>query len=503
MLEQLTTTKAAVKAAQTQALTQKMRQGLALLQRPVAELRAELQRQMSLNPAIESIDWRTERPMSAALPEEHVSGSVSERELDFDPATPQGMETLSSDDADRDRFLANMENFEPSSENGAVDPDAQTRRQAFFDRQVKAETLQEHLLAQIPLSDIRAEDRPLAETLVHNIDDDGYFTGSIPDIQMGCGMLPEAHVLAVLAQIGRFDPLGCGGRDLRECLLMQMEKLDDSPWEDEVRALVDRHIPDLMANRMESILTDLGITASDFPRVLAELRRLTRHPGRAFRTRMDPSIYVEPEVRVVRTASGAWRARMLEGGLPRMKISSLYRRMRNDRRLDAETRGFAGRSVDGAEDLLDMIAERQETIRRVAQAIVDEQSRAFDEGSLAALRPLTMDRIAETTGLHGSTVSRAVNGKYMATPMGIVEMRRFFMRGVASGEGDETVAKTAVINRIRSLIEGEDSARPLSDQRIAEMLKKEHMVVMRRTVAKYREELNIPSTRERRKEKMG
>ena len=199
MLEQ----QLAPRLAQTQTLSPKMQQGLAILQRPITELRAELQRQMSLNPAIESIDWKAELPMSAALPEEHVSGSVSEKEMDFNPSTSQGMETLATDDADRDQFLKNMENFEPTSESGAADPDAQTRRQAFFDRQVKTETLQEHLLAQIPLSEIKAEDRRLAETLVYNIDDDGYFTGSIPDIQMTSGMVTEAHVLAVLAQIGR------------------------------------------------------------------------------------------------------------------------------------------------------------------------------------------------------------------------------------------------------------------------------------------------------------
>ena len=487
---------------QTQTLSPKMQQGLAILQRPITELRAELQRQMSLNPAIESIEWRAEVPMSAALPEAHVSGSVSEKELDFNPSTPQGMETLSTDDSDRDQFLKNMENFEPSSENGAVDPDAQTRRQAFFDRQVKTETLQDHLLAQIPLSDIKTEDRRLAETLVYNINDDGYFTGSIPDIQMTSGMVTEAHVLAILAQIGRFDPLGCGGRNLRECLLMQMEKLDDSPWEDEVRALVDRHIPDLMAKRMEPILKDLKIDAADFPNVLAELRKLTRHPGRGFQPREDLSIYIEPEVYVVQTASGAWKVRVPEGYLPKVVISRDYRRMQNDRRLDAEARSYARKSVDEAESLLDSMAERQETIRRIAQAIVNEQSRAFDARSLSALRPLTMDQVAEATSLHSSTVSRAVNGKYMATPMGIIEMRKFFLRGVATEGGDEEVAKTAVMNRIRSIIEGEDPAKPLSDQSIVEILKKEHVVVARRTVAKYREELKIPGTRERRKEKI-
>ncbi|MBQ8112286.1 MAG: RNA polymerase factor sigma-54 [Kiritimatiellae bacterium] len=487
---------------QTQTLSPKMQQGLAILQRPITELRAELQRQMSLNPAIESIEWRAEVPMSAALPEAHVSGSVSEKELEFNPSTPQGIETLSTDDSDRDQFLKNMENFEPSSENGAVDPDAQTRRQAFFDRQVKTETLQDHLLAQIPLSDIKTEDRRLAETLVYNINDDGYFTGSIPDIQMTSGMVTEAHVLAILAQIGRFDPLGCGGRNLRECLLMQMEKLDDSPWEDEVRALVDRHIPDLMAKRMEPILKDLKIDAADFPNVLAELRKLTRHPGRGFQPREDLSIYIEPEVYVVQTASGAWKVRVPEGYLPKVVISRDYRRMQNDRRLDAEARSYARKSVDEAESLLDSMAERQETIRRIAQAIVNEQSRAFDARSLSALRPLTMDQVAEATGLHSSTVSRAVNGKYMATPMGIIEMRKFFLRGVATEGGDEEVAKTAVINRIRSIIEGEDPAKPLSDQSIVEILKKEHVVVARRTVAKYREELKIPGTRERRKEKI-
>ncbi len=485
---------------QTQTLSHEMRQGLDLLQRPMVELRDELQSIMSQNPVIEDIEWKGESVMSAALPEEHASGSVSERELDFDSSTPQGMETLATDDADRDGYLMNMENYEPSAENGSVDPDARDRRQAMFDRQVRRETLQEHLRWQIALSDIPPEDRSLAETLVGSIDDDGMFVGSVPDVQMVTGA-SEERILATLARIGRLDPMGCGGRDLRECLLAQMEKLDDSPWEDEVRALVDRHLQDLLEGRRDAIMADLGLGEEDMEHVLCELRKLARKPGLAFSQDPSPEIYVEPEVFAFKTESGRWKVRVPERNVPTVRISGTYRSMLSDPATPAETKAYLRERIGAAEALVDALAERQETIRKIGQAIVDRQGAALDAKSLAALKPLTMEEVAQVAGVHNSTVSRTVRGKYMATPLGVVEMRRFFVGGVGGGaDGGAAVSSAAVTDRIRRMIEAEDAASPLSDQAISDALGRDGVEVARRTVAKYRESLGIPGARERRKE---
>lgn len=481
---------------QTQVLAPQMRQGLDILQKTSLELRAELQHQMETNPVIEDVTSHMERTLSTELPEEHVSGAISERELDFTPTGEAAQQTLSCDDADRDYFLQNMENFQSTADNGTIDPDVQSRRQLFFDRQVKNETLQEHLQNQIPLSDIPAEDRGLAELLVEYIDDNGYFKGSIPDIQMVSNS-DEKRILSVLAKIAEFDPVGCGGRNLRECFLLQMGKLDDSPWEDEVRKLVDRHLDDAAAHKEALICRELGIQTSDYPKVLAELRKLNPKPGQGFATKTDASIYVRPEVFVDKDKSGNWRARVIDRDLPEIHISRKYVKMLEDPNCPAETKSYIRERIRAAETLIDSIANRQETIQNIAQAIVDAQGVVFDDKNLASLKPLTMDQIARKVGVHNATVSRTVNDKYMATPLGLVEMRRFFTSGLTTESG-EVVSNAAVKNRIRQMIEAEDKHKPLSDEAISKALDSEGIKCARRTVAKYRESIDIPSAADRR-----
>lgn len=473
-----------------------MRQSLGILTMTSLELQAELQHEMASNPLIEDVSGKIERPMSEALPEEHASDEVLSKELDFTPDGTAAERTLSSDDADRDGFLQNMENFEPSAENGAVDPDVQTRRQLMFDRHVHQETLQEHLLAQIPLSDIPEQHRSLAEMLVAYIDDDGYFRGSLPDIEM-VTQAREPLILRLLEKIQKLDPVGCGGRDLREVLLAQMEKLDDSPWEDEVRRTIDRHLNAVAERRVSSVCADLGISVDEFPKVLAELRRLDPKPGRGFSPKGETEIYVRPEIFVQRDAKGKWKVRVTERDIPDIRISKKYVRMLEDPSCGAEAKSYIRERLRAAEALIDAIVERQETIRRIAQTVVDAQTEVFERKTMLALRPLTMEQVAGQVGVHNTTVSRTVNEKYMSTPFGVVSLRRFFTSGVMTESG-EAVSNVAVRERIRQLVEAEDKSKPLSDAALEKMLKDEGVNVARRTVTKYREAQGIPSTKERR-----
>ncbi len=481
---------------QSQVLAPQMRQGLDMLQMTSLELRAELQRQMETNPVIEDVVGKTERPLSATLPDEHASGAVSERELDFTPTGEAAQQTLSCDDADRDYYLQNLENFHATTENGAVDPDAQSRRQALFDRQVKPETLQEHLQKQIAVSSIPESDRRLAELLIAYIDEDGYFRGSIPDIIM-VAHTDEAHILKTLADIASFDPLGCGGRDLRECLLYQMEKLDDSPWEDEVRALIDHYLPDAASHREAFICEKLGIRPNEYRHVLDEVRKLDPKPGRGFTSQADAALYVRPEVFVSKAKSGRWIARVTNRDIPEIRISKKYLAMLNDPKCPSDTKSYIRERIRAAEALVTSIDDRQDTIQKIAQSIVDAQPDVFEKKSISALKPLTMEQIAQKTGVHNATVSRTVRDKYMSTPLGVVDMRRFFTAGLTTASG-ETVSNVAVKNRMRQLIEGEDRKNPLSDEAIAKALAADGITCARRTVAKYRESLDIPSASSRR-----
>ena len=487
------------KLEQTQILSQELQQGLHILQSPILELRTILQQQMAQNPAIEDVVWKGEETMSTALPDEHASASVSSKELDFDPSTPQGMETLNADDSERDGYLQGMENYEHTFENGSVDPDAESKRQLFFDRQVKNETLQEHLAAQVPLSDMTKEDQKIArELLIASIDDDGWFRGSLPDIEMVTNK-SEEHLVGLLAKISQFDPLGCGGRTLRETLLYQMEKLDDSPWEDEVRKLIDLHLDDLLHRRNDVVIKALKIEPRELPLVLGELAKLARKPGLTFAPPVPPENFVKPEVFLTRTEKGEWKVRVPDWNLPDIRISKQFIRLLENPSSSAETKAYVREKVNAAYALRDALAERQETIRKIAQAIVDVQYGVFENKTLTALKPLTMDAIAEKVGVHNSTVSRTVNKKYMATPLGVIELKKFFVGGLSTRDGEAPVSNVAVIERIRQLVEAEDRRKPLSDQKISDRLAKEGIVVARRTVAKYRDQLKIPGTTERKR----
>ena len=480
-----------------QTMAPQMRQSLKMLQMTSLELRAELQHQMELNPVIDDVRSPLERQMSAELPQEHAGAAVTERELDFTPDGEAAQTTLATDDGYRDYFLGNMES-------ASGDEEARSRRQHLFDSLVRTETLQEHLKAQVPLSDIPPEDRELAIALIAHIDDDGYFRGSIPDIQMVTGA-NEAHVLHVLAAIQAFDPLGCGARDLRECLLAQMEKLDDSPWEDEVRTLIDRHLPDVAARREGLVCQSLGLTPEEYRKVLAELRTLNPKPGLAIR---PPNVskavdvdrerdYVRPEVFVLPDGKGGWRATVPARDLPEIHISKKYQDMLADPDCNAETKAYIRERIRAAEALREAVANRQDTIRDIAQAIIDAQPDVFAQRTMNALRPLTMQQVADVVGVHGTTVSRTVRNKYMRAPFGTVELRKFFTGGLATESG-ETVSNTSVQRQIRELIAAEDATSPLSDDRIAAILKAKGITIARRTVAKYRIELGIPGAIERR-----
>ena len=481
---------------QTQVLAPQMRQALRMLELSALDLRAELQQQMWENPVIEDVKSSMERNISSELPEEHVSDEISSKELDFTPTGEAAERTLSADDAERDYYLQNLENFTVTSDNGAYDPDVQSRRQAMFDKQIKTETLQEHLQNQIRLSDIPDDDLTLAEILIEYIDDDGYFRGSIPDIIMVSGVKQE-KIIKTLARISKLDPIGCGGRDLRECLLFQMDKLEDSPWEDEVRTLIDCHLNDIASHREALICSKLGISPSDYQKALSELRRLDPKPGNGFAKRVDDSIYVRPEIFLSKTDSGEWKVKVTDRDIPEIHISKKYISMLEDPNCSVEAKRFIREKIRAAEQLIESIEERQDTIRKIAQAIVDRQTDVFENKSLASLKPLTMEQIAQKTDVHNATVSRTVRGKYMSTPLGVIELRKFFTAGLTTNSG-ESVSNMAVKDRIRQLIEAEDKRNPLSDDIISRQLDSFGIKCARRTVAKYREAIGIPGATSRR-----
>ena len=442
------------KLTQSQTLAPQMRQGLELLAMSLPELRQRLYEEMSRNPCIEDIE--------ATLEKTTVSEKVREMERD------EGVDDSDSTDED----------YEPEFGAAAAitrDEDADERRQRFFDRQTKEETLEEHLLAQLKMSDIDEKDLPLAEMLIGELNADGRFIGSIPDIVMVSGE-SEEKIVAVLKEIMQLDPPGCGARTPQECLLAQLDKLDGSPYQDEVRALIERHFEDMAEGRIAVIERDLGISHERYADVLRALRTLEPRPGRAYDLAGKSISYVHPE--------------------PEVHISPKYLKMLADPNVDKETKSYIRQRIAAANTLVEAVERRQQTITDIAQAIFDAQPGFFEDG-LKGLRPMTMQEIAEKAGVHHATVSRTVRDKYASTPKGTVELRKFFTSGITTDSGEQ-VTKDALRDRLAAIIAGEDKSHPLSDDRLSEMLKKEGFPVARRTVAKYRAILGIPGTSERR-----
>lgn len=473
-------------------LSPHMQQALKMLQMSALDLGTELRQQMAANPAIEDVRDPRESLLSVAAPENKATKTAADPdvELDFTPDGEAAANILGADDGRLDYFLGGMES-------ASSDEEEASRRQRLFDTVHTSVTLQEHLLSQVSLADFpNKEDCQLAEILIGNIADSGQFIGSYPDIEMATGA-DERRLESVRRRILKFDPVGCGWKDPRECLIAQLDKLDDSPWQGDVRKLIVRHFEDVAAGRHEAVREQLGLSQEDYAQALAALRSLSPRPGndKRFVAARERAEYVHPEVHAVRK-DGRWIAEVESRGLPEIHISPKYLKLAKDPKATPEARAFAAERIRAAEQLIEAIENRQETIRNIAQSIIDEQPDFFERG-LSALRPMTQRTIAEKVKVHDTTVSRTVRDKYMTTPFGTLSLRRFFVSGVETADGG-TMASTAVHDLIRRLVDAEDKAHPLSDEIIVKELQAKGVKVARRTVSKYREQLGIPSAAGRR-----
>ena len=449
--------------AQRQILAPQMRQGIKMLAMSLPELRSELIAEMAKNPVIDDIEPTLEKT------------TVSERERQL--AEDERVSDYPEDDDIRE--AAYMDGI-ARGKNGS-DPDAMARREKFFENQVREETLEQHLVGQLPASDIEEADYPLAEMLIGELNDDGLFVGSLPDIVMVSGE-PESKVRSLLAQIRELDPPGCGATTLAECLSAQLDKIDDPALRARVAQLIGK-LEAVAAGQVEDA------------EALVALRTLDPRPGRAYRHDVRGTEYVNPEVHAVRCADG-WVARVDARSLPEIRISSKYVTMLEDPETTAETKAYIRERIAAANALVDAVAHRRDTIAAIAQEIFDRQPGFFEQG-LKGLKPLTMQEVADKLGIHYTTVSRTVNGKYASTPKGGIELRRFFSQGIVTDSG-EAVVKDRVLDRLRAMVEAEDKAHPLSDEKLSDMLKGEGFPVARRTVAKYRGLAGIPGTSARR-----
>ncbi|HYV32907.1 MAG TPA: RNA polymerase factor sigma-54, partial [Candidatus Binatia bacterium] len=344
-------------------------------------------------------------------------------------------------------------------------------------------SLQEHLIEQVRLSEITDEQRPIAEMLVGNIDDYGYLKATIQEMAFATNIAPE-KILEVLKVIQSFYPAGVGALDLRQCLMLQLERqsrektIEFRIVRDFMEALGKRRIPE--------IARGLGEDVVDVQKAIGRIGQLEPRPGRAFLP--DNDQYVLPEVFVARS-DGEFVVSTNNEQVPHLRISNTYKDLMAQADASTEVRDYIREKIRAGKFLIKSLHQRQQTILNIANEIVKRQ-REFMEKGVAFLKPLTMVQVAEVVGVHETTVSRAVSGKYMQTPQGVFEMKYFFTSGIQTATG-EGMSNTSVKDMIADIFKNEDPLKPLSDQEVVMMLSAKGIVIARRTVAKYRSELNI------------
>jgi RNA polymerase sigma-54 factor len=351
-------------------------------------------------------------------------------------------------------------------------------------------SLSQHLMWQLDLQPADDLTREIGAAIIGNIDDDGYLVASVSEIA-ALGPWDDLAVEKALEHIQKFDPPGVGARDLQECLMLQVRSagLEGSP----VEILIRDHLRLLQNHRIPELAKALGCDIDEIKQHIEVIKHLDPKPGSRY-TPAD-SQYVIPDVYIIKTDDG-YKAVLNEDGLPQLRISPVYRRLLDKGGENSdETRAYVKDKFRAALWLLKSVDQRQKTIVKVATSIINFQ-RAFLDSGIEHLRPLVLRDVATDIGMHESTVSRVVNNKYVHTPQGVYELKFFFHSGISSSYG-ESVSSVTIKQRIKKIIEGEDAKRPLSDSKIMSILQKEGLVLARRTIAKYREELRIPTSNQR------
>lgn len=445
------------------------------------ELRNEILEELQTNPALEELPMDG-TSLDSTLAEGNEDNTPEQSdEMDFD----KDFEILSKLDEDwREHFA------QENAGNVYTSQDAE-RRQHFFDSLVSGTSLQEHLIQQAQLADLDEEHTTAINFLIGSLDDRGYLSSNISDLallaRLPLRVMQEAHdVLKTL------DPAGIGASDLQDCLLIQLQAQGRA---DSLAATIIRdQFPLLLRRRIPEIAKRVGAHIDDVQDALEEISNLDPAPGRRYGE--DTNQVITPDVQVEKD-SGKWVVNLNNEYIPRLRISNVYKEIIARGKLSKQEKEYIQEKMRSGKFLITSIEQRQQTIEKITRSILDFQNDFFEEG-LSKLRPLTMTQVADAVGVHETTVSRAIAGKYIKTPHGVFPLKYFFTPGYNSS-GGESLSNTTIKDMIATIIEEEDPAKPLSDQAVVNLLAQKDIKIARRTVAKYREELGILPTNLRRR----
>jgi len=509
-----------IKLGQHLTITPQLQQAIRLLQLSSLELQQEIQEALENNPLLEEIDDETaagkneteEQPAESTKTDEYEAGDGddSAESSAADDIAAEGGSDL-DDGATQDEYATDSweDTFDaptstadrPTPDDGLPDIDA---------RNSAPLTLRDHLLWQMQMTLFSDTDRQIAMTLIDAINEDGYLTASLEEIKQALAtdtnnastnqnnradaiLVELDEIEAVLHQVQNFDPIGVGARNLSECLLLQLRGIDPcTPFLGQARELARPEYLDLLGSRdVKQLRRVMKLPSDELQAAITLIQQLNPRPGGSIQT--TQASYIVPDI-IVKKMRGVWRAELNGSTAPRLRINPQYEKMIH-RGSGSTDNKYLQERIQEARWFIKSLASRNETLLKVARAIVDRQRAFFDHGP-EAMKPLVLHDIAEVVEMHESTISRVTTQKYMLTPRGIFELKYFFSSHVSTADGG-TCSATAIRTLIRRLVEAETASKPISDSKIAEILENQGIHVARRTVAKYRESLNIPPSSQR------
>ncbi|MGF1531168.1 MAG: RNA polymerase factor sigma-54 [Puniceicoccaceae bacterium] len=469
------------KQTQSLVLAPQLRQSLKILQAPAMDLRTAILEELQINPLLEELPLET-----LSLDEgrdDANSRDDSAEELSFDA---NDFEVLNRLEEDWHDYYAQEAGSQVYSAEDAE------RRQHFFDSVVSQGSLQEFLMEQTRLADASERIQEIMPYVIGSLDRDGFLTDTPYNIALLASAAP-LEVQEAIDLLKTFEPVGIGVSNRRESLLLQLE-LRDRKRSLAYRILAN-HYDLLLRRRIPDLAKKLAVDIEQIQLAIEEISTLNPSPAGAYSD--DTNRVIEPDVTVFQSEDGIWQVSLNNDYIPRLRINNTYRDLLASGHLRGKEREYIQERIRSGKFLINSIDLRQQTIERITRTLLEYQADFFNEG-VSRLHPLTMSQIANEIGVHETTVSRAIANKFIATPWGVYPFKFFFTAGFTASDGS-AVSNRSIKDTISSLVDGEDSAKPLSDQEIAHLLEKEGVKVARRTVAKYREELGILPTNLRRR----
>ena len=481
------------KMSLNQVLAPQLQQSLNLLQAPMLELQAMIDQELQANPVLEEqaaldMDARERGETDEA---EEAKGDLAEPPSDtqYDPTDESNAGEPVDDFQKEINQLLELDqdwrdHFSSTNLPSRNSRDEDEKRQFMLDSVTTTQSLQDAMLEQARLSDLGEPRFKIAELIIGNIDAAGFLQSSVDELVFSSGS-PSGEIQAVLDIVQTFHPPGVAARDLRECLMLQLERAERAD------SLEYRIIRDCMnelgRRRIREIAKKTGETVDTVQDALEHIGHLEPKPGRVYMP--ETNQFVVPEIFISRGDDGEWKVTSNNEYIPRLRISNAYKDLMAQAATSSDVRSYIRDKIRSGKFLLKSIHQRQSTILNIAKEILKRQGEFMEHGA-SQLRPMTMSQVADVVGVHETTVSRAVSGKYIETPHGVLEMKYFFTSGLASKDGT-SLANTSVKEMLGELVKKEDTTKPLSDEDLVKAFTDKGVKIARRTVAKYRAELNI------------